>query len=259
MPVNVDHSITFRSSRILPASFRLYITKQSKLRKHLFSRYRSLHPAPGLGVLVILRVQMNDAIGFITAGGQSSRMGADKALLDLHGRPMIEYVIAALAPVTTSVIVIANSPGYERLGLPIIADTQPGIGPLEAIRTALSNAHTARIILAGCDLPFVTSELFMLLLSLSGHYQATAPIGPSGNVEPLCAVYSAEALVVVTDLIAQGHRKVRLLFDRVPTRFVAFQEMRHLAGSDLFFENINNPEDYARARQRIQRINFKDR
>lgn len=190
---------------------------------------------------------MTDAAGFITAGGQSSRMGADKAWLSLGGRPMIEHVIAALAPVTTSVAILANKPEYVQLGLPVFGDTHANIGPLEAIRTALSNARASRIILVGCDLPFVTSELFTFLLSIPGNHHAAVPVGADEKLEPLCAVYRAEALPVVTDLIARGERKISILFERVPTRFVAFDELRHLAGSDLFFENINTPDDYERA------------
>ena len=178
-------------------------------------------------------------------------MGKDKAWLELGGRPMIQYVIAALVPVTTSVAIIANSPEYNRLGLPVFADTRPGIGPLEGIRTALSNALTSPVVLVGCDLPFVTSELFKFLLSISGNYHATVPVGADGKLEPLCAVYSPEALPAVTDLIARGQRKISLLFDRVSTRLVTFGELGHLAGSALFFENINTPEDYARGKRNL--------
>ena len=103
---------------------------------------------------------MIEATGFITAGGLSSRMGKDKAWLELGGRAMIEHVIAALVPVTPRVAIIANSLAYGRLGFPIFADSQTGIGPLEAIRAALSNAVNPRVVLVGCDLPFVTAELF---------------------------------------------------------------------------------------------------
>ena len=191
------------------------------------------------------------ATGFITAGGRSSRMGVDKAWLELAGRAMIEHVIAALAPVSTHLAIIANSPDYERLGFPVYADSNKEIGPLEAVRTALSNTFTDRVMLVGCDLPFVTTDLFKLLLNIAGDHYATVPIGPDGKLEPLCAIYRAEALSVVTELINQGERKMSRLFDRVPTRFVPFDELRLLRGSDVFFENINTPEDYKRASEKM--------
>jgi molybdopterin-guanine dinucleotide biosynthesis protein A len=181
-------------------------------------------------------------------------MGTDKAWLDLGGQAMIEHVLSALAPVTVSVAIIANSPEYARLGFPVFRDTQTDIGPLEAIRTALENANTSRIILVGCDLPFVTSELFKFLLSIPGKYQTIVPVGADGTLEPLCAIYWIDALNVVTDLIARGGRKISLLFDRVPTRVVAFDELRHLEAAELFFENVNTPEDYAQAIEFTQRL-----
>lgn len=180
-------------------------------------------------------------------------MGSDKAWLELGGQAMIERVIAAVAPVTSSVAIIANDPHYERLGLPVFADTNRGVGPLEAIRTALVNSSTLRVVLAGCDLPFVTSELFSFLLGLEGGHQTVVPLSREGLLEPLCAVYSTESLAVVTELIASGERKVQRLFDRVPTRFLAFAEISHLPGAELFFENVNTRQEYFRAVQLLDR------
>lgn len=188
-----------------------------------------------------------EVTGFITAGGRSSRMGRDKAWLRLGASTMIERVIAALKPVTRSLAIIANSREYETLGLPVFRDTYEGIGPLEAIRTALANSPTRHVLLAGCDLPFVTSELFSFLIGLAGDHQAVVPRGADGRLEPLCALYTTDALADLIQLIERGERKVSHLFDLIPTRFVDFQELNHLEGSSLFFENINTPEEFSRA------------
>jgi molybdenum cofactor guanylyltransferase len=192
-----------------------------------------------------------NAEGFVTAGGLSSRMGSDKALLEIGGRRMIEHIIQALSPVTKRVSIIANGPGYSQLGLPVFADSYTGIGPLEAIRTSLVNARARRVVLVACDLPFVTSELFTFLLGLKGNHKAIVPIGSDQRLEPLCAIYSIDALDCVASLINSGERKLSKLFDLVPTRLVKTAEFRHLKGSELFFENVNTPEDYARAREVI--------
>ena len=192
--------------------------------------------------------------GFVTAGGRSSRMGRDKAWLELDGQTMIERVIAAIKPVTTGVSVIANSPEYERLGLPVYSDTHIGVGPLEAIRTALVNASTSRVLLVGCDVPFVTSELFFFLLGLKGDYQAIVPVGADERLEPMCAVYSTDSLPCVTRLIESGGRKVSLLFEQIRTRRVAFDEISHLPGAELFFENVNTQEEYSRALEVLHQL-----
>ncbi len=179
-------------------------------------------------------------------------MGRDKAWLKLGGRAMIERVIAALAPVASSLAIIANDDEYKRLGFPVFADTHIGVGPLEAIRTALANAATRRVVLVGCDMPFVTPELFRFLLGIEGDYQAIVPVGPDDRLEPLCAVYSTEAIAPVTSLIQSGERKVSRLFNIIPTRMVAFDEIAQLRGALFFFQNINTPEEYARAVELMQ-------
>lgn len=203
--------------------------------------------------VVLIYSDAMKADGFVTAGGQSSRMGRDKAWLELGGTTLIARVVAALRPVTEQVTVIANRPEYAWLNLPVVADRQPGIGPLEAIRTALANSRQPRVVLAGCDLPFVTTQLFAYLLAMGGDAQAVVPLDDGGRLEPLCAVYSTTALNAVSELIAKGERKVSRLFDHIPTRFVAFSEIAHLDGAGLFFENLNSPADYKRAVERLEK------
>jgi molybdopterin-guanine dinucleotide biosynthesis protein A len=181
-------------------------------------------------------------------------MGQDKAWLEIGGRAIVERVIAALAPVTPGVAIIANNSEYARLGLPVFADSNIGVGPLEAIRTALANSPTPRVILAGCDLPFVTSELFGFLLGVAGEIQAVVPVGADGKLEPLCAVYATSALEAVTKLIENGERMVRVLFEHIPTRLVPFAEIQHLRGAEFFFENVNTPQEYENALRIFERL-----
>jgi molybdopterin-guanine dinucleotide biosynthesis protein A len=214
------------------------------------------------GTISTIPDDMLKATGFVTAGGRSTRMGRDKALLELGGRPIIEHIIEALQPVTSGLAVIANSDEYRRFGLPVYADTNRSIGPLEAIRTALANSPTPLVILTGCDMPFVTSELFAHLLEVANEIPqgtteagqltpdfpfAVVPLNEEGKPEPLCAVYSTAALEAVSDLIGEGGRRVSLLFEKIACRLVSFGEISHLQNSDFFFENLNTPEDFERA------------
>jgi molybdopterin-guanine dinucleotide biosynthesis protein A len=188
-----------------------------------------------------------DVMGFVTAGGRSSRMGQDKAWLELGGRPMLTRVMDSLRPVVTELAVIANGDEYRRLGVPVVADLNKGIGPIEAVRTALAASRYDRVILAGCDLPFVTSELFRYLLSRTAAHQSVVPLGPDNRPEPLCAIYSRSSLLDVERMIEAGQFKISLLYALVDTLFVPFEDLSGLEGADLFFENINTPEQYNRA------------
>jgi len=186
-------------------------------------------------------------MGFVTAGGRSSRMGRDKAWMEMGGRPMISCVLNALKPAVTEAAVIANTADYEALGVPILRDVNLGIGPIEAVRTALAFSRYDRLILVGCDMPFVTAELFLYLLSKCGGYASVVPLGPDSMPEPLCAVYSRQSLTEVDRMIASRQFKISPLFERIPTLFVEFEELSGLSGAELFFENINTPEQYQRA------------
>lgn len=176
-------------------------------------------------------------------------MGEDKAWLELAGSTMIQRAIDTLKPVTSDISIIARGERYESLGLPLYHDTNIGVGPLEAIRTALANAAQRRVILLGCDLPLVKPALFEFLLDLSSDdYQAIVPVGPDGRLQTICAVYSKDALEAVTQLIADGGRMVRLLFKAIRMRRVEFDELKHLPGYEAFFENVNTTQDYRRVR-----------
>jgi molybdenum cofactor guanylyltransferase len=188
-----------------------------------------------------------EVMGFVTAGGRSSRMGLDKAWLELGGRAMISHVLDALRPVVTDIAVIANRDDYAVLGVPIVSDSNRGIGPIEAVRASLAASRFDRVIVVGCDLPFVTPELFRYLLSQAGRYQSVVPLDRDNIPEPLCAIYSRSSLPEVERMIKAGQFKISPLFKRIETLLVGFEELSGLRGSDLFFENINTPEEYRRA------------
>src|SRR6185295_4154392 len=171
---------------------------------------------------------MFDATGFITALGRSSRMGIDKAWLEIAGQPLIERTLASVRAVTSSVAIIANTEGYSSLGVPVFADTHQGVGPLEAVRVALSNTQTNRVLLVGCDLPFLTAELFSFLLSIPSTSEAVVPLSADNQIEPLCAIYCKDSLEIVNDLIERGERKMAKLFEEATTRFIEFEEIRRL-------------------------------
>jgi molybdopterin-guanine dinucleotide biosynthesis protein A len=173
-------------------------------------------------------------------------MGRDKAWLDLGGRPMISYVIDAVRQTTPELAILGNSPRYAELGLPVFPDTRAGVGPLEAIRTALANTTAPRALIVACDLPMVTPALFEFLLSIPEPEKALVPVGPEAKLETLCAVYPRTALEPATRLIDSGERMVRRLFDLVELREVGFSELSHLEGAGHFFDNVNSPADYAR-------------
>ncbi|MEO6725347.1 MAG: molybdenum cofactor guanylyltransferase [Blastocatellia bacterium] len=192
---------------------------------------------------------------FIQAGGRSSRMGADKAWLEVNGRPMIEHVLAAAEPVAASLSIIIsgdnpNEARYRQLadkrGALLLDDLHVHLGPLGGIHTALKNceADDAALILA-CDLPFLTSEFLALLCQKheSNASQITVPLDAEGRLQPLAAIYDRACLPAVEEQLAAGQLRVDRLFDVVPTTRIAYSDFAHLPSAARFFFNLNSPED----------------
>jgi molybdopterin-guanine dinucleotide biosynthesis protein A len=198
---------------------------------------------------------MNDIEAFILAGGASSRMGEDKSRLAIGGRTFVELVADALRPVAARVLLVSSRLGAEGHGLPVVPDIHTGLGALSGLHSALAHCRAAWACVVSCDLPFVTRELFARLASLRGsEADAVAPLQSDGREQPLCALYArAPCLPATEELIRTGELRPRRLLRRVRTRWVAFDALRDLEGSELFFDNINTPEDFEKAKVNRQK------
>ena len=107
--------------------------------------------------------------GIILAGGKSSRMGTNKALLTIDGKTVIERIVNQLEQIVDEIIVVTNPfHDYEFLQLPMVEDKWKGMGPLAGIEAGLNASTTERNLIVACDMPFISIELGKYLLSLFG-------------------------------------------------------------------------------------------
>jgi molybdopterin-guanine dinucleotide biosynthesis protein A len=148
--------------------------------------------------------------------------------------------------------VVGSRAGIESHGLPVVCDVYEGLGALGGLHAALAACQTTWAAVVSCDLPFVTGELFERLASLRGdEVDAVAPVQEDGRPQPLCALYSpARCLESTERLIRTGELRPRALLRAVRTRWVSFAELSDLDGSQHFFDNVNTPADFERARRR---------
>src|SRR5271170_1000900 len=93
---------------------------------------------------------------YILAGGESSRMGRDKALLDFGGTPLVLHIASLAQPFTGAPIIVGPPDRYAHLNLRVIPDDALGIGPLGGIATALRDSREPWNLVLGCDLPLLT-------------------------------------------------------------------------------------------------------
>jgi molybdopterin-guanine dinucleotide biosynthesis protein A len=178
--------------------------------------------------------------GFVLAGGASSRMGRDKALLPARGATLLEQVAREVLAATGSVTVIAPSGRYSGLGLHVIPDLTPGQGPLGGIHTALSVTDATWNLIVACDMPDITAPFLEELLAQAEASGADCliPRDAAGRQEPLCAVYHRRCLAAIAAAIGAGIRKVTDGLDGLHAaewRPATFES----------FTNLNTPQDWS--------------
>jgi molybdopterin-guanine dinucleotide biosynthesis protein A len=191
---------------------------------------------------------MNSAIvGAILAGGRSSRMGKDKALLMLNGRPFVSHVATILQEVFDRVILVANDPSaYGFLGLETIGDIYQDCGPLGGIHSALVHAGSADIFVSACDTPFVTRELVRYIVDFDSNAPARIPSFKQ-QLHPLCGVYTQNCLPEILERLESRRLRVVDFVESIHAAVIPISPDIPFYREDLFV-NFNTPEDYSRDR-----------
>ena len=193
----------------------------------------------------------------IQAGGLSSRMGQDKALMLFLGQPLIAYLTNRLSKLADELIITTNQPAdYAFLDLPLFTDILPGTGALGGLYTALSAARQPFVAVVACDMPFINLDLLraQIHLLLKENADVVIPRSPTG-LEPLHAVYRREAcLPVIHAAIETGERKLIAWFPAVKVRVLEPQEVLPYDPEFRSFVNINYPEDFRRAEELARKV-----
>jgi molybdenum cofactor guanylyltransferase len=187
---------------------------------------------------------VEDVTGFVLAGGRSSRMGSDKALLAWAGETLLKRTLALARQACGRVFVCGPGERYGNFG-DVIEDTQPGLGPLSGIQAALHATETDLNLILSVDLPLMTSEFLVWLVqqARAGEQRITAP-DAGGSLQPLCAVYHREVVGIVDEALAKGDLKVTRLFARTTTCIIGEREIRAAGFESSVFANVNTPGDY---------------
>ncbi|MGH9639923.1 MAG: molybdenum cofactor guanylyltransferase [Bryobacteraceae bacterium] len=146
------------------------------------------------------------AAAFVLAGGRSSRMGRDKALLGCGSRPLIEEVAATLSAAAGSVALVGAPERYGALGFDCLPDLRSGCGPLGGIEAALAAGRGEYNAIVACDMPNLRELWIRDLLKKSNETGAlcTVACDVTGKMHPLCAVYRSGSLPAVRALLDAG-------------------------------------------------------
>jgi molybdopterin-guanine dinucleotide biosynthesis protein A len=179
----------------------------------------------------------------ILAGGQSRRMGRDKAGLPAGDGTLVDHLARRLAPVVDETIIAGGSGHASLEGVRLVADRYAGLGPLAGIQAGLAASRHAAVFVVGCDLPDVEPALVTLLRGLAGDWDAVVP-RIDGQAEGVCALYQRALASRVEDLLVAGERSIKRLLAASTVRYVSSEELRAVDPQLRSFRNINTPADY---------------
>lgn len=179
--------------------------------------------------------------GLILAGGESRRMGKDKALLQNKGQSQLAYLAGVLEACVDHVFVSTRedlAEEAERARYDQVIDVYEGIGPLAGILSALEGRPEADWLVLACDLPNIDRQTIENLLAERGGNQPFTAYTSSydGLPEPLCAIYHAGSAGLIRTFVADGVKCPRKILIRSDTRLL---EQPHPAALD----NVNTPDD----------------
>jgi molybdopterin-guanine dinucleotide biosynthesis protein A len=182
----------------------------------------------------------------ILAGGKSRRFGSNKALTRWFNGYVIDAVTQAAMSACQEVIIITDEPEpYSYSGFPVFPDIMPGLGPLAGLQSALRYAKAERVLLLGCDMPLLNSELLDLMWEIPTWAPVVIPVTPKG-LEPLHAIYHKSLLPIVDHRINSGNLGLKSLVKDIPCRIVSPADILKVCPSFECLSSVNTPGDLAR-------------
>lgn len=193
--------------------------------------------------------EVHEISAFILAGGKSSRMGSDKAFLELNGLSLLARALALATKLTEQVRIVGDAAKFVPFEH-VLADVYPGRGPLGGVHAALASSQSEFNLILGVDLPFLHVQVlkFLLAQAKASNAVVTVPF-VDGHYQTLCAVYRKQFLAIAESALAEGRNKIDALFPKVVLRVVDEPELT-IAGLNLSaFRNVNTPEEWERAKR----------
>ena len=182
----------------------------------------------------------------ILAGGKSRRMGQNKALINIGGRPLVEIMANRVSPLADEVFISANNPElFDFLPFSVVPDLCPEQGPLSGLHAVMKGHIYTLYITLACDLPGIPVSLVRRMLDVSEGFDAVIPRTRDGLAHPLSAVYRRTCLPVIEEALRKKANKVIDAFpgDGLRVRWMDPGDGEFMDG-DLV--NINTPEDLLR-------------
>jgi molybdopterin-guanine dinucleotide biosynthesis protein A len=197
----------------------------------------------------------------VLVGGESRRMGEDKASLDLAGKAMVERVLDIVRPLFAELYIGAHEDSSlgDAYGLPTVIDSLPGRGPALGVCAALEKASVERVFVVSCDLPMLKREVVEYLTTMVEGAEGFDVIVPriDERAQTTCAIYSRACLAPLEERLSSNEKRARSLnrflteTEGLKVRYVDAQELSSIEGGVESFADVDTPEDLKEAKQKL--------
>ena len=179
-----------------------------------------------------------EAAAIIMAGGQSLRMGRDKSMMTINGKPMIKHIANQLRPYFSQILISSNDVDkYDFLSLKVVPDDVRDQGPLRGIASVLKASDYEKNFVIACDIPQVNIPFVRQLICHCEGFDAVIPKHATGQMEPLFAVYNRTVVDSFEAALLSGQRRITDALSRCKVKYLELENSRWL-------ENINTQADY---------------
>lgn len=179
---------------------------------------------------------MKNCTGIILAGGQSLRMGTDKAFVVYQSKPLIQHALDLFTPLCNEVIISGNSPKLAEFKVPVVADQFSQSGPLSGVYSACKAAKNDVCIIVPCDVPHVSQQLFTTLYNHLENYDAVVPRLSNGYVEPLIACFKTNIHTKIASFLESKQYKAQDFLNTISVKYIDIADEQQ-------FRNINSGSD----------------
>jgi molybdopterin-guanine dinucleotide biosynthesis protein A len=197
--------------------------------------------------------RVSGVTAFILAGGKSTRMGADKAFLELEGTTLLSRALKLGAAVAAEVRIVGDAKKFSAFAQ-VVEDVFSERGPLAGIHAALLSTTREWNLMLAADLPFLEAPLLDYIIAeakASGTMVTVPRVG--GRLQPLCAVYGRAFGTTAERALKLGKNKIDPLFAEVKTRIIEERELKAAGFPAEMFGNVNTPEEWEQARLSLGR------
>jgi len=186
-------------------------------------------------------ISKNQITGIILAGGESSRMGQNKALVLWKGRSLLDWVKLAISPICSQVLISSNAAPELFYDSKLIADRYNNIGPIAGIESGLFHADTPHCLIVSCDTPMLSTSMFKYLIDHHEDFDISLAAHDGIN-EPMIGVYNKSVHTLIRQSIENKNYKPPAIIRQTKWQEVNIHPDLHFYTPDMF-KNMNRPED----------------